>query len=102
MSVSLERPIRVRIFDQEYLIRSDEEEARVHEIANFVNDKFRKIKQDMEGLSEKKAAILVALDIANDYFHALRERPDTQSDIHRRIRALHYKIDAVTGEGKSP
>jgi cell division protein ZapA len=102
MGAGLERPIRVRIFDQEYLIRSDEDEGRVHEIANFVNEKFRKIRKNAEGLSEKKAAILVALDIANDYFQAVREPPGTVPDWERRLHTLHCKIDAVTGEGESP
>lgn len=100
MPAGPERPIRVTIFDQEYLIRSDEDETRVQEIADFVNEKFRKIKENTEGLSEKKAAILVALDIANDYFQNLRERPHALADMEGRLRALHCKIDAVTGESE--
>jgi cell division protein ZapA len=102
MRPGLERAIRVRIFDQEYFVRSDADETRVQEIANFVNEKFQKIRESTEGLSEKKAAILVALDIANDYFQALKERPDPHLDVERRIRALHSKIDAVTGGSESP
>jgi cell division protein ZapA len=92
----LDRPIRVRILDQEYLIKSDEDEERVKEIARFVNEKFREIRDNTEGLSERKTAILAAFHIASDYFHLLREYEDFEKDIRRRVRALNYQIDSVT------
>lgn len=40
----MEKPIRIRILDHEYLLKSDEDEARVNEIAQFVNVKLGEIR----------------------------------------------------------
>jgi len=92
----LEKPIKVRIFDQEYLVRSEEDEEWVQRIAKHVNNKFREIINNVEGLSEKKIAILVAFNIASDYFQLLKDRDERATDIERRVKALNYQIDLIT------
>ena len=94
----MERPVRVRILDHEYLIKSDEDDEYVHNIARFVNDKFREIKENMEGLSDKRTAILAAFDIASDYFQLLKERDDLAKEVQRRARSLNLQIDSVTAQ----
>ena len=64
----MEKPVRVRIFDHEYLIKSDEDEAYVQTIARYVNEKFWEIKEHTEGLSVNRTAILAAFHIASEYF----------------------------------
>ena len=91
----MEKPIRVRILDHEYLIRTDGDEAEVHEIAQFVNNKFREVKDSAGGLSERKTAILAAFDIASEYFQLLKNRDHLVKDIQKRARALNYQIDSV-------
>jgi cell division protein ZapA len=85
----LEKPVRVRILDQEYLIRSDEDEGHVQAIAQYVNERFKKIRDNTEGLSERKCAILLAFDIAGEYFQVLKERDHLVMDIQKRARALN-------------
>ena len=92
----MEKPIKVRILDQEYLIKSDEDEEHVQRVAQFVNKKFMEIKDSTEGLSEKKTALLVTFDIASEYFQLLKERNDVLREIQKRARALNYQIDSVT------
>ena len=41
----MEEPIRVRILDHEYLLRSDEDEKQVQEVAQFVDEKLREIRR---------------------------------------------------------
>jgi len=92
----LEKPIKVKIFDHEYLIKSDEDEAQVQNIAKFLNDRFREIREDTKDLSEGKTAILAAFHIASDYFHVLKERDDLVRDIQNRARSLNYQIDSIS------
>ena len=92
----MEKPIKVKILDQEYLIKTSEDEEHVQRVAQFVNEKFREIKDKTEGLSEKKTAILAAFDVASEYFQILKERNDVFMDFQRRARALNYQIDSVT------
>ena len=92
----MEKPIKVRIFHQEYLIKSEEEEEWVQGIAKHVNGKFREIINNVEGLSEKKIAILAAFNIASDYFQLLKDRDEVATDIEQRVKALNYQIDLIT------
>lgn len=93
----MERPVRVRILDQEYLIRSEVGEEQVQSVARFVNDRLWAIRDGTEGLSERKTAILAAFDIASEYFQVLRERDALRAEIQKRARALNRQIDSVTG-----
>lgn len=88
------KPIRIRILDHEYLLRSDEDEDRVKEIAEFVNAKLGEIRNSGANLSEGKAAILAAFHVASDYFQALRERDELAKYVESRIRSLNEEIDA--------
>ena len=91
----MQKPIRVRILDQEYLIKSEEDEEVVQEIAEFVNVKLREIKENTQRLSEGKVAILAAFHIASDYFQLLKNRDILLKDIQRRAEALNYQIDSI-------
>ncbi|MEE9420070.1 MAG: cell division protein ZapA [Desulfatiglandaceae bacterium] len=91
----MEKPIRVRILDHEYLLKSDENEELVQEIAQFVNDKLMEIGHGTDRLSEAKVAILAAFHIASDYFQVLKERDGLKRDIQERARSLNYQIDSI-------
>ena len=91
----MEKPVTVTILGHEYRIKSDEDEERVRDIAQFVNDRFKAIIDSTDGLSERKTAILVAFDIASEYFQVLKERDGEALDIQGRARALNHQIDSV-------
>ena len=91
----MEKPVRVRILDQEYLIKSDESEERVQEIAQFVNEKLREIRDNTDRFSETKAAILAAFHIASEYFQELKNQDDLKKDVQERARSLNYRIDSI-------
>lgn len=92
----MKKPIRIRILDHEYLLRSDEDEERVREIAEFVNAKLGEIRRSGADLSEGKAAILAAFYVASDYFQAVRERDKLMMYVEDRIRSLNEHIDALS------
>ncbi|MFH1243055.1 MAG: cell division protein ZapA [Pseudomonadota bacterium] len=91
----MEKPIRVKILDHEYLLKSDEDEELVQEVAQFVNSKLMDIGKSTSKLSEAKVAILAAFHIASDYFQLLRERDGMVRDIQERARSLNYQIDSM-------
>jgi cell division protein ZapA len=92
----MKKPIRIRILDHEYLLRSDEDEERVREIAKFIDGKLGEIRNSGANLSEGKAAILAAFYVASDYFQALRERDELARYVDDRVRSLNRQIDAVS------
>jgi len=91
----LDKPVKVKILDNEYLIKSEEDIEKVNEIAEYVNNKAREINDNTEGLSEKKTIILTALNIASDYFQALKERDALLTSIRQRSEALICNIDSL-------
>ncbi|MBW2027704.1 MAG: cell division protein ZapA [Deltaproteobacteria bacterium] len=91
--------IKVKIFDYEYKLKSDESEEYVQKIAQYVNEKLEEIKESTEGLSEKKMAILVALHIASDYFKAIKERDQVRDRVKERASDLIERIDSVMTAG---
>jgi cell division protein ZapA len=94
----VQKPVKVKILDNEYLLKSDEEDIeKVYKIAEYVNKKIREINDNSEGLSEKKTAILTALNIAGDYFQILKERDELLINIRKRSEALVYNINSLMG-----
>jgi cell division protein ZapA len=91
------KPIRVRILDHEYMLRTEEGEEQVRRIAEYVNEKLKAIQMSSEGLSERKAAILAAFHIASDYFQLLNEREGMIENFRRRAEAMIYDIDSIMG-----
>jgi len=92
----MEKPVRIRILDHEYLLKSDEDESFVQKIAQFVNHKLDEIRSRAENLTESKAAILAAFYIASDYFQLRKERDDEVKKFDDRVRSLNFQIDSVT------
>jgi len=91
----LGKTIRIKILDHEYLIRTDEEEEEVQSIAQFVNEKFREVTEKTDGLSDRKRAILVAFDIASDYFQMRKACDNLRMDIENRARVLNSRLDDI-------
>lgn len=91
------KTVKVRIFDHEYLVKSEEDDAQVSRIAEYVNEKLREIKDNDMELSEKKIVILAALNIASEYFQLLNERDELLAHLQQRTEALIYNIDSVMG-----
>lgn len=88
-------PVRVKILDQEYLVRSRGSAEDVKKVAEYVNQVTREIRESSEGLSERKAAILAAMHIAEEYFQAVKALQETSTRASQRIKAMIYDIDSV-------
>lgn len=92
---NMENPIRIRILDNEYLLRSDEDPEHVNEIAKLINDKLDEVRRNSHKLSEGKTAILVAFDIAGDYLRLLKERDILMRDVQDRCRLMNRQIESL-------
>ena len=91
----MENPIRIRILDSEYLLRSDEDPEQVSEIAKLINEKLDEVRKNSHKLSEGKTAILAAFDIAGDYLRLTKEHDVLLQDIQDRCRLLNRQIESL-------
>jgi len=94
----LDKPIKIKILDNEYLIKGKGNDIdNVYRIADYVNEKLKETDENSNGLSEKKAAILTALNIAGEYFQALKERDELQKKIQEKTKSLVLSINDNLG-----
>jgi len=62
--------MRVNIFGSEYVLKADENEAYLTEIAKYVDQKMREIDRSQAINSNLKIAILAALNIADELYQS--------------------------------
>jgi cell division protein ZapA len=91
----LEKPITVKILGDDYTIKSEENPEIVYKIAEYLNKKVKEINEEASGLSEKRKAILVALNIANDYFQTIKEKDELINNVRQRSTALIKNINST-------
>lgn len=93
--------VRVEIFGEEYLIRTDMDEDYTRSCAEFVDEAIRDAHLDLHVSEPHKAAILAALHITDRYFRLRKEREREQDAISLRISELRRRISSVV-EASSP
>ena len=79
--------VRVEILGREYTVKSDEDEERVKKIAEYVNEKLRRISDNTKTISTLNVAILAAMDIANEYFEVL----EGHSNLTQKVEKIEVK-----------
>ena len=71
MATSSQDGIRVYIYDQEYNMRGQLDPEYIRMLAKFVDEKMRSIAVRTQAVDSLRAAILAALNIADDYHQLL-------------------------------
>src|SRR5512132_873228 len=90
--------VTVEIGGQRYPIRSGLDERYITELAAFVDQKMRSAmtaapESDMLGL-----AILVALNIADDFFRARQQQAHVHVELNERTLQLEQLVDDVLAQ----
>ena len=85
--------VRVEILGREYVVKSDEGEERVKKIAQYVNQKIKDITGSSQTVSTMNAAILAAMNIANEYFQILEEKKTHRQDYESKAEHLIAMIN---------
>lgn len=87
------QPVKVTILGRDYFIRNDHNEEQIKIIAEYVNKKFKEIKENAKGLSEDKIAILVAFNMAGDYLNLLDYHEKLVKSISQQTESLKKQIN---------
>jgi cell division protein ZapA len=83
-------PVTVRIFGENYPLRTGEQADRLEELARYVDTRMREVAASGRVVITSKIAVLAALHIADELFR-LREAAASapeQPDLERRLKAL--------------
>jgi cell division protein ZapA len=89
--------VRVNIFGAEYVLKSDNNENYIIEIAKYVDQKMREIDRSQAITSNLKLAILAALNITDELFQNKQYRDrlleQIDADSQSLNRSLHEALD---------
>jgi cell division protein ZapA len=83
----------IEILGREYKIRAAADPAYIQEIARYVDAKLREVSQASAAPASERAAILAAINIADELFQLRRASTEEFSSIERRAQSLIRLLD---------
>ena len=90
--------VTVEIAGQRYPIRSGLDERYVAELAAYVDQKMRAAVASAPESDMLGVAILVALNIADDFFRARQQQSSVDGELNQRALQLEQLVDGVLAQ----
>jgi len=90
--------VTVEIAGQRYPIRSSLDERYVAELAGYVDQKMRAASIAAPTSDMMSLAVLVALNIADEYFRARQQSSSASGDLNERAMRLERMVDDVLAQ----
>ena len=94
--------VTVEIAGQRYPIRSGLDPAYVTELAAYVDKKMRAASDTAQGSDLLGLAVLVALNIADEYFRARQHQSSASGELNERALRLERLVDDVLKQVSDP
>jgi cell division protein ZapA len=94
--------ITVEIAGQQYPIRSTLDPKYVAELAAYVDQKMRAASETAPSSDLLGLAVLVALNIADEYFRARDQQSSASGDLNARALRLERLVDEVLAQVPAP
>ncbi|MBM4304432.1 MAG: cell division protein ZapA [Deltaproteobacteria bacterium] len=85
--------IEISIANQKYLIKSEEGEAHLKEVAEMVRRRVEAIRKKNPNLTLQKVAILAAFDFANDVIQMRKKGIDSKAAILNKAQSLLERVE---------
>ena len=93
--------VTVEITGQRYPIRSGLDPAYVVELAAYVDKKMRAASGAAPATDMLGLAVLVALNLADEYFRARQQESSSHGQLNERALQLEQLVDEALGSSKS-
>lgn len=88
----MKQRIEVEIYNQSFIVNSEDDERYVREIASYVDGKMRQMGENTKNTMPMRMAIMAALSIADEYHKALQREAATQQEIERLSSLILERI----------
>ena len=85
--------VEVSVMGQKFQIKSDTDEAYVHEVAAFVNDRIEKVIQRTKSVPSLNVVLLAAMNIADEHMKFKRKKGDNYKYLEKKVEDLIELID---------
>jgi len=86
--VAERKTVSVEIYGKSYVIRAGADQEYMRTVARYVEDQMRKVAAQSKAVDTQKIAVLTALNIASDLFHAEKVEREKESNLDQRTFAL--------------
>lgn len=93
MQTSKKPAVEVSVMGQKFQVKSDTDEAYVHEVATFVNERIEKVIQRTKSVASLNVALLAAMNIADEYIKYKRKKGDNYKYLEKKVEDLIELID---------
>ena len=85
--------VTVEIAGQRYPVRSGLDPGYVAELAGYVDKKMRAAAESAPAIDTLGLAVLVALNLADEYFRARQNETSSHGELHERALRLEQLVD---------
>ena len=93
-----EKTVEVSLLGQSFSVRSNKEERHVHAVASMVNRRIQDLKNAYpRKMSEQRAALLVALNLADDLLELETEMTSFRGDLREKTQDILGKVQNAMG-----
>ena len=92
--------VNIKFNNKDYLLSCDEgQEENLKELANYLEEKYNKLKKDLGNLGENKLLLVTAIQMVDEYFDLFKKVKNKKNDFEKlstkfkelRSLAINYK-----------
>lgn len=87
------RSVEVKILGQSYSIRTEEDEAYIRSLAQYVDERLKEIYSVAPNITHVKAAIMAAFGIADEFFKLKIEQENLDKIIAEKTKILSSLVE---------
>ena len=92
--MSSQPSVAVHIYDQEYQIRADEQDAeRIRQLAAYVDEKMASVAASVARRSPLDIAVLAAMEIAQEVIELRRKRDSMVDEADQRLVTVTRRLE---------
>ncbi|HEU4627778.1 MAG TPA: cell division protein ZapA [Steroidobacteraceae bacterium] len=93
--------VSVRILEKEYaMVCPYEERSALLDSAEFLNARMREVRDSGKVVGSDRIAVMVALNLANEYLKLKEREAKLESDASGRVKALRERVEAELAKGQ--
>jgi cell division protein ZapA len=90
--------IRVVIYDQEYFMRGDLDEAYIQQLARYLDAKMRSIATRTRTVDSLRVAVLAALNVLDEYHQLKAKYEETTQQVDQKVGEYSEVLDQLLKE----
>jgi cell division protein ZapA len=89
----VENSVRVEIYNQEYHLQGESQEAQAQELARYVDERMRAVAEVTGAVDSLRIAVLAALHLADEVFRLRARQQELEGQIRERAERCLDLVD---------